>query len=178
MGLVYLAVDPEQSLNLNDSRPLAFDYEVLQQDGNTGQQFASAVDERLTQWNLYAHVITGHNVADILAQIEEAAENLSELTFRRGRLGNWRSRSASCPSRGPAMVDTATDLADSDPDLRRTCASANVHSWYLDPTHDSPRLPITAALVSAVLVARSMGWCSWTRLDLDRLITVSTTGRL
>ncbi|MGY2119493.1 hypothetical protein ACW9HR_36890 [Nocardia gipuzkoensis] len=152
MGLVYLAVDPEQSLNLNDSRPLALDYEVLQQDGSTSQQFASAVDERLTQWNLYAHVITGHNVADILVQIEEAAENLSELTFRRGRLGNWSSRAASCPSRGPAMVDTATDLADSDPDLRRTCASANVHSWYLDPTQDSPRQPITTALVSAVLV--------------------------
>ncbi|WP_280491975.1 hypothetical protein [Nocardia asiatica] len=101
VGLVYLAVDPEQSLNLNDSRPLALDYEVLQKDGSTGQQFASAVDERLTQWNLYAHVITGHNVADILAQIEEAAENLSELTFRRGRLGNWRSRSASCPKPRP-----------------------------------------------------------------------------
>ncbi|MDE1675203.1 hypothetical protein [Nocardia gipuzkoensis] len=64
------------------------------------------------------------------------------------------------------------------PDLRRTCASGNAHSWYLDPTQDSPWQPITTALVSAVLVARSMGWCSWTLLDLDQLITLSTTGQL
>ncbi|MFE9328190.1 hypothetical protein ACIHDR_43300 [Nocardia sp. NPDC052278] len=74
------------------------------------------------------------------------------------------------------MLDTAFDLTQSGIDLLETCRRWRMHSRYLDPDRHHERLPITTALASAVLVGREMGWCSWSMLDLDPLVTESTRG--
>lgn len=43
----------------------------------------------------------------------------------------------------------------------------------LDPVCASVRFPVTAALATALLASRAMGWCSSARLDLDPLVTAS-----
>lgn len=175
IGMVYVRFDAQHPRDLGtDPRGFTFGYEALA----NAEQFGStvALDERMAECDLYAEVISGHYLAAALTPLCTAAvaeqvelvsvDNYAMLWPHRRELPGTDNVSA-------LMVDTAFDLDISTPDLRSTCAAAKVSSQYLDPTCDSWRGPITSALGSALLTARSLGWCSWRSLDLDPLVTES-----
>ncbi|MBV7701678.1 hypothetical protein NOVA_02735 [Nocardia nova] len=176
IGLVYVRFDAQQPRDLGaDHRGFTFGYELLGNDA--GEQFGLtvALDERMAECDLYAEVITGHDLAGALTPLCTAAEGQIELVSVDNYAMLWphRRELPDTDDVSALMVDTAFDLDISTPDLRGTCAAAKVSSQYLDPARDSWRGPITAALGSALLTARSLGWCSWQSLDLDPLVTES-----
>ncbi|WP_067473013.1 hypothetical protein [Nocardia amamiensis] len=177
IGLVYVRFDAQQPHDLGaDHRGFTFGYELLV--NSTAEQFGPtlALDERMAECDLYAEVITGHDLAGALKPLCTAAvEGQIELVSVDNYAMLWphRRELPDTDDVSALMVDTAFDLDISTPDLRETCAAAKLSSWYLDPARDSWRGPITAAFGSALLTARSLGWCSWQTLDLDPLVTES-----
>ncbi|MEV4237187.1 hypothetical protein AB0J47_18640 [Nocardia sp. NPDC049737] len=175
VGLVYARFDAEHPRDLDDPRAFVVGYELLLPSTDTSDVFVGLVDDRIVEMDLHADVITGHDMLTGLANLSTDVTDLPELYGIRGWGGVWPDREEvnACGDLEHIMVDTAYDLPLSDADLRQMCRRSRLHSWYLDPERDSERLPITTALASTLLAAREMGWCRWSMLDLDPLVTES-----
>ncbi|MEV5835565.1 hypothetical protein [Nocardia sp. NPDC052112] len=180
VGLVYASFDTEHPRDLDDPRGFVVGYELLQPSTDTPDAFVEVVDDRIIEMDLHADVITGHDMLTGLANLSTDITDPVELYGIRGWVALWPDRREINASGDleHIMVDTAYDLPSSHTDLRQTCRRSRMHSWYLDPERDSERLPITAALASTLLAAREMGWCRWSMLDLDPLVTESTREQL
>ncbi|WP_280186803.1 MULTISPECIES: hypothetical protein [Nocardia] len=175
-GLVYAPFEARRPHDLESApQQFTFGYEVLRVDEVGPEAFTVALDSRMAECNLYAEVITGHDVAGMLEPLCIAAAGRVQLACLNKLTTLWPNRhtlrkSATGTSQ---LVDTAFDLDISAADLARTCAAAKLSSSYLSPARDTWRRPVTAAFASAVLTARSLGWCSWQALDIDPLVAES-----
>ncbi|WP_433207049.1 hypothetical protein ACQP1G_21150 [Nocardia sp. CA-107356] len=175
VGLVYATFSVQEPRDLGaDQRGFTFGYEVLN-DATSQTSLTVELDGRITECNRHAEVITGHDLAGALKPLCSTVQGQVELVSldKYALLWAHRREQRTKDDVSARMVDTAADLDISASDLRTTCTAAKLSSWYLEPNRDSWRGPITAALASALLTARSMGGCSWQRLDLDPLVTES-----
>ncbi|WP_280247429.1 MULTISPECIES: hypothetical protein [Nocardia] len=175
-GLVYAPFEAHRPHDLESApQQFAFGYEVLRVDEVGPEAFAVALDRRMAECDLYAEVITGHDMASMLEPLCTAAGERGQLACLKKLTTLWPNRhKPGASGRGTSrLVDTAFDLDVSAADLGRTCAAAKLSSAYLGPARDTWRRPVTAAFASAVLTARSLGWCSWRALDIDPLVAES-----
>ncbi|MGY4102077.1 hypothetical protein ACW2Q0_21375 [Nocardia sp. R16R-3T] len=178
VGLVYVRFDVQEPRDLGtDHRGLTFGYEFLANDADTPSNLTVALNRRMAECDLYAEVITGHDLVGALKPLCSAVEGQVELVSLDNYALLWAHRRElpTTDDVSTLMVDTAFDLGISVPDLRATCKAAKLSSGYLDQARDTWRGPITTALASALLTARSLGWCSWQTLDLDPLVTESAS---
>jgi hypothetical protein len=178
VGLVYFPFDAREPRDLGiatDQGGFVFGYEFIARGTGSEADMVAALDHRLVECDRHVEVIAGHGLAGALEPLYWAAEGQVELARVDTYARLWGSR-RDLPATADVsalMVDTAFDLEISSPDLRATCAAAKVTSAYLVPRGDVWRGAITAAAASALLAARSLGWCSWQVLDLDSLVTGS-----
>ena len=176
VGLVYARFDAQEPRDLgSDHRGFGFGYEFIARDAGSEAEMIVAVDHRMAECDLYAEVITGHDLAAALKPLCVSVEEHVELVSLDNYAVLWPARRElpTTDDISALMVDTAFDLDISNLDLRATSAAAQLSSEYLAPGRHIWRGAITTALASALLVARSLGWCSWRTLDLDPLVTAS-----
>ncbi|MGW4719443.1 hypothetical protein [Nocardia sp. NPDC004260] len=178
-GLAYATFDATRPHDMEAGpEKFTFGYEVLRDVGPEAE-FSAVLDRRVAECDLYAEVITGHDVAGMLEPLCSAAGGQAELPCLNKYATLWPNRRERRPPRGraPLLVDTAFDLDISVADLPRTCAAAKLSSVHLNAARDTWRLPVTSAFASALLTAQSLGWCKWKALDLDPLVAESARER-
>ncbi|QIS23709.1 hypothetical protein [Nocardia terpenica] len=173
-ALVYVTFNARRLRDLStDHGDFEIGYEVVRvTDFRTGPEYPAALARRLGECLAWAEVLAGHYLPDTFAPLARAAATSAQRECFDRLIQAWETRGdGSTGAPGAHLIDTAIDLGVLEQDLRRRCATANLHSKYLDPQCPSVRLPITSAAAVALLAGREMRWCTWDHLDLDRLVT-------
>ncbi|WP_194838545.1 hypothetical protein [Nocardia sp. XZ_19_369] len=175
VSLAFARFQRHQPRDLEGLPRYTIGYERISNTGKLDTDTVGLLEARLAQWEPHADVITGHGLEAQLKVLRAAAAAPDRLPSLSGLAQRWPLRFLRVAGLRPQLLDTAADIDGAHEDLVRTCAAdPRLHSLYLTPGGDDPRVPITAAVASVLLAARHMGWCSWQLLDLDAVITASS----